>query len=189
MSDFGKPCTYDYSKFRDGDIGFSHGCDLLGWLIRLGQSGFGGAGNLAEPNHAFFFYEINGEWFAAEVGPSGITLNSLEEYTKKDNQVVAVMRWSAFDDAALREKWKTEITKWIWQKQNSGYDFNGAIKSALPWWPWGNDPNKEFCSEDVGSWLIHFGCNLFPAQDPLELYDTLTRRTRDLSAILGYKNI
>ena len=188
MSDFGKECTYNFDNIRDGDIGFSHGCDLLGWLIRLGQNGMKNANDLSQPNHAFFFVNLDGSFFAAEVGSSGITLNSIEEYQKKNNQIVGVMRWSRFDDKAILDQWKKEILNWVWQKQNSGYDFNGAIKSAIPWWPWGNDPQKEFCSEDVCSWLIHYGCGIFPAQDPLELYDTLAKRTRDFTAILGYKN-
>lgn len=199
-----KPCSLDYSKFRDGDIFFSHGCDFLGWLICVGQRGKFGPNDLSQPNHAGFLYSIQGQWFAAEVGPKGIALNSLDKYCKSNNQIVAIMRWNVFDNLTVLEKWKNEMALWIRRKQNSGYDFFGAIRSAaknvqllnwvLKYLP--NDPNKEFCSEDICAWLKKVRswverpiCKWLPKEplDPLDLYDGMTRDKEAFEALLSWK--
>ena len=185
-----QPCTYNYSAFRDADIFFSHGSDFIGWLIRVGQRGIDSASDLSQPNHAGFLYQVEGQWFAAEVADNGIQLNSIDEYQKADNQIVGIMRFSGFSDPATVSDWRKEMALWIRRKQNSGYDFNGAIHSAIKWWPWLGSKDREFCSKDVCAWLIKYGCVwLTPEQDPADLYDTLTRRKDSFEAVLGYKNI
>ena len=188
------PCSLNYSVFRDGDVFFAHGSDFIGWLIRVGQNGLANANDLSQPNHAGFIYTIEGQVFAAEVGTHGIELHSLDEYCKTNNQIVGVMRCKIFDNDALRSQWRQDMARWIRKQQDEGYDLNGAIKSALPWWPWGSDPNKEFCSRDVCAWLIKYGCSwLQQALNPLRLFDAMTRRhlseTPDVDIVLGYKNI
>lgn len=157
-----KPCVYKWENLRAGDVFFSHGADPLGGLIRFGESPkLKSLVNRALPNHAGFLYEIRGQWFAAEVGGTGIRLNSLDKYRKENNQIIGLIRWHGFDDGALLRKWEEDMAEWIRRSNESGYDWIGAVRASpfvrrfLPFLK--NKAGKEFCSEDVYVWLRKYG--------------------------------
>ena len=182
--------TIDYSKFLDDDIFFSAEKSIIGGAIRIGEKAKSGwdflnpktwaAGvDRTMPNHAGFLYSIRGQWFAAEVAGRGITLTSLDKYRTDKNVILHTMRYDQFENVTVREKFMDEMSLWIRRRQDTGYDLWGALSASIglhkifPWLK--NDKKKEFCSEDVYSWLKKFGA-VFPLTwekhppNPLQLY-------------------
>ena len=194
-----KPCNYDYTKFRSGDIFFSHGCDFIGNCIRLGETGkFRWTdSDLSIVNHAGFLLSIYGQIFCAEVAGKGIILNSVDIYRKAGNQIIEVYRPKVFDSKDMMDYFERYIALWVRRKQDSGYDFGGAV-TASTWFkklfPFiKNEKGREFCSEDVYTTMRdRFNPN-FPSEwvnnppNPLQLELWLKHRTTDYTPVKDYK--
>ena len=194
---FPSKVVYDYSKLKSGMIGFSHGCDLLGDIIALGQAP--GKDNLQEATHAFFFYEVHGQIVAAEIQKNGFDLDSIDaNYCGTKEQIVKVYEWDSFNDPAMLDRFNQFVAKWFVKNQNEGYSFGDAIisspvgKSLLGWLIKPSNKN-EFCSGDVYTILKNFDF-LFPigwgivGPDPLALQQYLAQ-AHHITEITAFKKV
>jgi len=168
-----KIVNFNYSKFRTLDIFVSHRRNVTGGIIRMAtKRSIKAAFNRSIPNHAGFLFEIYGQYFALEMGPDGLEINSMEKYRTKKELILSVYRWQGFDDIHCRDDACRHVAEQARRKLE--YDWGGAIVSS----PWGrklfrrmkNKKSKDFCSEHVLKTIEYAGFkNIVTHLNPLQL--------------------
>jgi hypothetical protein len=137
-------------------IGFTRSTSLIARGIQLFS---GTLHDKAAPNHAFIVTEDHGQLFATEETLGGLRENSLEEYTKESNRIVAMYYYTMFDNPDVRNHalcYMAEIRRKA--GENTKYDFKGLF-SFVPGFrlfckP---DPVREWCSENCASIMKRYG--------------------------------
>jgi hypothetical protein len=171
------PIKINYPVLRGGDIFLSHSNKPLSKIIRLAETmRFAPRDNLT-PTHAGVIVKLDGQFFACEMKPR-LTINSLEKYAGKREQIVSVYRPCYFDDAETLATAQRRLMLWIRKNgDNIKYDPIGAVLSSplgdklIGWIPGvRNATERRFCSESVCDTLIMAGDkNIGAALNPLQL--------------------
>ena len=181
------PFKINYRNIPVLAIGFTRATGLIARGIQLVR---GLLKDKAAPNHAFFVTEDHGQLFATEETLSGLRENSLEQYTKEGNRIVALYIWKGFNSVTARESaqpYLAEIRRRA--KENSKYDFKGLF-SFVPVFKWFVKPDKqrEWCSENVASVLKQYGCEGIEKTtlSPDQLLKVIQERKGEFDAVLGY---
>jgi len=137
-------------------IGFSRSTSLISRGIQLFS---GTLRDGSAPNHAFIVTEDHGQLFATEETLGGLRENSLEEYTKESNRIVAMYYYTMFDNPDVRHNVLCYLAE-IRRKagENTKYDLKGLF-SFVPGFrlfckP---DPVREWCSENCASIMKRYG--------------------------------
>lgn len=184
--------NFDYTKFTPLDIFVSHRRNITGGIIRASCTGrFKRAFDRTLPNHAGFLIDLYGQYFAAEMGPDGLVLNSLEKYRTKKEMILEIYRWNQFlwsDNSATLTGCRKVAEQ---ARKKIEYDWGGAIISSR----FGrrifrrmkNKKEKLFCSEHVCEILDYCGAEKFsPALNPMDLQKVM-KHSHDFSLVEGWK--
>lgn len=143
----------------------------------------------AAPNHAFIVTEDHGQLFATEETFGGLKEQSLEEYTKDNNRIVAMYLWNGFESGLITYKVQRCLAE-IRRKaaEPAKYDWKGLFsfvpgfkKFAKP------DPKRQWCSENCASVLKANGAKFIDKVEitPVELLKAM-QSTDDCRAVLGF---
>jgi hypothetical protein len=195
MANFKTEVAYNYDVLKTGQIFFSHGCDLVGDAITLGETGdIRKIGDITIPTHCGFIFDIFGPKFAAEIN-GGMRFDSLDHYLGKRNQIISVMEWDVFNDPQTLDAFNIYMATYFRKQQDAKYDLWGAIAASswvhrlMPWIK--QNPNKPFCSETVYSILLNYGF-IFPLvwkdhpPNPLQVAQCLTTSPH-IKQVAGFK--
>lgn len=176
----------DYDSIPVLAIGFTRSTSLIARGIQLVR---GILNDKAAPNHAFIVTEDHGQLFATEETFDGLKEQSLEEYTKDSNRIVALYLWNGFDDALTRykvQRYLAEIRRR--NAEPSKYDWKGLF-SFVPGFKTvvKPDPKRQWCSENCASILKQNGAKFINKVEiaPDELLKAM-QGTDECRAILGY---
>lgn len=176
----------DYDAIPILAIGFTRSTSLIATSIQLVR---GILTDKAAPNHAFIVTEDHGQLFATEETFGGLKEQSLEEYTKDSNRIVAMYLWNGFDNSMVRyqvQRYLAEIRRR--NAEPSKYDWKGLLtfvpgfkKVCKP------DPKRQWCSENCASILKNNGANFINKVElaPDELLKAM-QQSDECRAILGY---
>jgi len=142
----------DYDAIPVLAIGFTRANTPLAKAIQLMR---GILKDKSEPNHTFIVTEDHGQLFATEETLGGLKEQSLEQYTKEGNRIVAMYLWNGFDSPLIKYKVQRCLAE-IRRKaaEPSKYDWKGLF-SLVPGFkkivkP---DPKRQWCSENCASVL------------------------------------
>lgn len=143
--------------------GFTRAETFVGNSIRLLRGGVKAVNDKAFTNHAFlttmFMNEQNK--FCTEETFDGLKMQSLDQYKKSDNRIVALLYWKGWDDLVRRQE-ALEDLAYICRKQGDPdkkskegkYDFKGLF-SFVPvlrkFKCFKPDPVADWCSENCAS--------------------------------------
>lgn len=183
----------NYSRIPRLAVGFTRSANLFGDAIRLVRGGPSAVGDKAFPNHAFLVISLGKQLFAAEEGPSGLKMNSLEKYSTDRDRIVAMYYWTGWHSPTIAQRGLDRIHYILREQGNAAtrvgkYDWLGLL-SFVP----GvrnlvhRDPDAEWCSENVAD--IHAYCGAPWANDRHVAPDQLLkimRRDPGCAAVLGY---
>lgn len=198
-----KPFKWNYPVLRGMDFFFSSNLYPNGDLIRsvTGPSGIKDMFNTTIASHGGCITESWKQFFATEMGPTGIEENSLEKYCGKLNQIIRIYRWAGFDDPAVRAQAHEHLTLLRRRRTDARlkwYDWGGAIRSSqigrvlFPWLK--NNDSVDFCSENQFKTMVMFGLKdynpdwLKNPPNP-HLLDCFCAGRNDFTAVIGFKKI
>lgn len=175
----------NYKVLKGGDLFFSSADNPIGNLIRWNEAGFGRRRDLSIPNHAGIITEAYGQFFATEMGPFGLSENSMDKYRKKRNKIVGVYRWNRFNTEIVRYRAQKILAEQ--RRKKVAYSWFGAIKSIPLWrkiFKWVKVKEEvDFCSENAFYLLRECGLTGYQEEwdnnppHPLDLYHFVKKRS------------
>lgn len=164
------PFKWNYDVLRAMDFFVSSNLYPNGDLIRstTGPNGIKDMFNTDIGSHGGIITVSWKQFFATELGPTGIEENSLEKYCGKLNQIIRIYRWSGFDNQEIREsalEYLALLRRRRIDSKLKWYDWAGAIRASrlgrmlMPWLK--NNPDVDFCSENQFRVAVKFGLKGF----------------------------
>lgn len=176
-----------YSCIPILSIGFTRSTSVVGRTIQLVR---GILSDPAAPNHAFITTEDHGQLFATEETWAGLRENSLEQYAKKTNRIVAMYSWRGFTDPEIHK----EVCRYLARIRRKNLEESCYDRMGLLTFVPGigrmikADPKKQWCSENVASILKYYGCPCIEKTTlaPDELLSIIRENRDEFTAVLNY---
>lgn len=174
--------NFRYDVFRQGDTGFSRSRRPRSAVIRYAQAwdntpegrraARAAVRDKKYPNHSFNVQCVHGQKYPYEAAPLGYEEGSFQDYRTSGNNIVAMYRWSGFDNLPVREHSAAVLELWTRRgKERRRYDWGGAVASTKlgrRLFPFLKPSAGElFCSE--GSLHLHVICGILGERLPVDV--------------------